>query len=132
MLNPFPIQFLSLFAYFILRFFVGTILIYLGFKHYRNRDTLKETLILSWCKHGASATWFLILGEIIIGSLLVLGAYVQYAALALIVMCIEMLIIRNWFSHPNIPPKIFYLLLLACSLSLFITGAGVLAFDLPI
>jgi hypothetical protein len=50
----------------------------------------------------------------------------------LIAMCLKMFVMRNWFDHPSIPTKLFYVLLFAASVSLFITGAGVFAFDLPI
>jgi len=132
MLNPFPIQWLALFAYFLLRFFVGTILIYLGLSHYKHRHTLKDVLVLSWYPHGKMVTWFFLAGEIIVGTLLILGAHTQYVAIAIMLMSLKMLVIRNWFNHPAIPQKLFYLLLFAAALSLFITGAGSLAFDLPI
>ena len=132
MLNPFPIQFLSLFAYFLLRLFVGGILIYLGISHLKHKDELKRILILSWFPYGTMTTHLFIAGELLLGSLIVAVAYTQYAALAIMAMCFKMLIMRNWFAHPSIPPKIFYLLLFGASLSLFITGAGVIAFDLPI
>lgn len=131
MLNPFPIQFLSLFAYFLLRLFVGSVLIYLGISHFKYRNELKNVLTLSWFPYGMYTAYTLAIGEFVIGSLLVAGAYTQYAALALMVMSLKMLVMRNWFAHHTIPPKMVYLLLFATSLSLFITGAGVLAFDLP-
>lgn len=132
MLNPFPIQFLALFAYLLLRFFVGSALIYLGLSHFKNRFELQQVLVLSWFPYGRFTTWVFALGEMLIGILFVLGLYTQYAALAAIAMCLKMLILRNLFNHPSIPSRLFYLLLLSCALSLFITGAGVFAFDLPI
>lgn len=131
MLNPFPIQFLSLFAYFLLRLFVGGILIYLGISHYKHRNELKNILTLSWFPYGTFTVYVFAIGEFIIGAFLIAGAYTQYAALAVIIMSIKMLIMRGWFSHHKLPSKIFYVLLFAASLSLFITGAGALAFDLP-
>lgn len=132
MLNPFPIQFLALFAYFLLRLFLGSVLLYLGFKHFRNRETLRAAFTLSWFPFGSLATWVFITAEVVTGTLLVLGAYTQYAALIVILMSLKMFIMRNHFIHPAIPQRLFYILLLGASLSLFITGAGVLAFDLPI
>lgn len=118
-------------AYLLLRFFVGSILVYLGISHYKHRAELKNVLVLSWFPYGTCATYGIVIGELIIGSLLILGAHTQYAALAVMAMSFKMLIMRNWFVHPSIPSKIFYFLLLGASLSLFITGAGALAFDLP-
>lgn len=132
MLNPIPIQFLALFAYFILRVFVGAILIYLGLKHWRYATELKEVLTLKWWPFGGLSTGILICFELLLGFLFIVGMLTQIAAFFTFFMCIEFLILRKYFDHHSIPPKIFYLLLLAASLSLFITGAGVLAVDLPI
>lgn len=132
MLNPFPIQFLALLAYALLRVGIGSILLYLGYTHWKHRHELRSILTLSWWPFGYLSTFLLLAAEVIIGTLLILGAYTQIAALLLMGMCIEMLIWRNHWHHPTLPPKIFYLLLLFTSLSLFITGAGALAFDLPI
>lgn len=131
MLNPFPIQFLALFAYFLLRLFVGSVLIYLALTHQKHRKELKKVLTLSWFPFGSFTINAFIIGEFLIGSLIVAGAYTQYAALAVMAMSFKMLVMRNWFDHPSIPPKLFYFLLFGAALSLFITGAGVLAFDLP-
>ena len=132
MLNPFPIQFLSLFAYFLLRVFIGGILIYLGISHLKYRQELKDVFTLSWWPYGTFTTLMIGFGEIIIGIFIFSGAFTQYAALATMIMSIKMIFIGQWFNHHSLPPKIFYILLLGASLSLFITGAGVLAFDLPI
>jgi uncharacterized membrane protein YphA (DoxX/SURF4 family) len=132
MLNPFPIQFLALFAYFLLRVFLGSILIYLGLLHYKHRNELKHILKLSWFPYGTLVAFVFPAGELFIGSLIVLGAYTQYAALAAALMSIKMLVIRNCFNHSSLPSKLFYFLFLGVSISLFITGAGALAFDLPI
>lgn len=132
MLNPFPIQFLALFAYFLLRLFVGSVLIYLALSHHKHREELKDILTFSWFSYGRFVTTSVIVGEFIIGSLLIAGAYTQYAALAVMALCFKMIIMRNWFAHSSFPSRLFYFLLLGTSLSLFITGAGALAFDLPI
>ena len=132
MLNPFPIQFLALAAYLLLRLFVGGILLYLGFTHYRHRKKLKKVFVLSWFPYGTFTIYTFAIGELLVGTLFILGAYTQYAALATILMSAKMLVMRNWFDHPSIPSKLFYFLLLGASLSLFITGAGAFAFDLPI
>lgn len=132
MLNPIPIQFLALFAYFILRVFVGAILFYLGITHIRYFSELKHTLRLSWWSFGTLSTIGLILTELALGLLITAGAYTQYATLILAALSIKMLIVRNWIAHHSIPPKIFWFLLLGASLTLFITGAGVPAVDLPL
>ncbi len=132
MLNPFPIQWLALLAYFILRLFVGLTLLIITRQHIRHyRDLVDST---HWPLFPAKAfpIQMLIFFELIIALLLIIGAWTQYAALLLIGMSIKMLIWRNRFSHSSIPPRIIYVLLLGSALSLFITGAGAFAFDLPI
>ena len=132
MLNPFATQYLSLFAYFILRFFVGGILVFLGLKHFSYRNELKHVFALSWFPFGLFTTLVFAAIEIIIGGMFIAGYYTQFAAIAGISISLTMLLIRNWFDHHTIPKKLFYILILGISLSLFITGAGAFAFDLPI
>ncbi len=128
MLNPFPIQFLALFAYFILRIFVGGILLWLGIKILRTRVIPNP--------HGIAkrpiTLYLLAVAEIAIGIFTLLGAATQYAMLGLFVLCVAVLCTNPQRNVPYIPSPIFYLLLLACSISLFITGAGFPAVDLPI
>lgn len=132
MLSIFPIHFLSLFAYFILRFCVGAALIYLGFIHLQYRHELKDVLRLSWWPFGTVTTYTFALSEIIIGVFILAGAYTQLATLLVFFMSLKMLVLRSWFNHHTIPSRLFYFLLLGASLSLTITGAGVFAFDLPL
>ncbi len=132
MLNLFPIQFLALFAYFILRVFVGTVLLYLGLLHFRSRHTLKEVLVLPWWPFGRISTAILIATELTLALMFIFGALTQLAALLLILMCLKMLVLRSYFQHLTVPSRLTYVLLLGAALSLFITGAGVFAVDLPL
>ncbi len=132
MLNPFPIQFLALFAYFLLRICVGSILVYLGLQHWHKRHELKMVLTLSWWPYGFFSTMILATSELIIAISLLLGAYTQIAALAIILMSLKLLVLKGRFQHEAIPPPIFYILLVGAGLSLFITGGGAFAFDLPL
>lgn len=120
MLNPFPIQFLALFAYFILRVIAGFILVHLGYGHIVKRQSL--------------GTPVLVLGtiELIAGVMLILGFYTQFAALASLILSFIFLVFNKRFMRFAVPDSMFYTLLFAVSLSLFITGAGAFAFDLPI
>lgn len=123
MLNPFPIQFLALFAYFLLRLFIGGILAYLGIRHFKNSDRL-----------GIGRKWGNILAgtESTIAIFILLGAHTQYAALALMALCILMVFYHKKFEPEFVPQRLFYILLCGTAFTLFITGAGALAFDLPI
>lgn len=131
MLNPFPIQFLALFAYFLLRTITAIVLLVLGYRHFKHRHELTAVLRLSWWPFGRLNTLILITAEFAIAFFLLIGYYTQYAALALLLMSIKFLVLRGYCTHHSLPSRLFYLLLLGISLSLFITGAGVFAFDLP-
>jgi len=123
MTNPFPILFLSLFAHLILRVFVGAILLFLGFKHIYNY------------RNSSAQHWLSLLLaslEITAGSLFIIGAFTQYAALLTIFLSGILLIINQRLPIKTVPPRIFYILLLGAAFSLLITGAGALAIDLPI
>jgi len=132
MLNPFPIQFLALLAYFILRVVVGFILLYLAKKHWENRHELFEILKPSIFPYGKVNTILIIITELVAGTMFILGFYTQIAALMLLEISLKMLMFKKVFRHPSIPSNLTYILLLGIGISLFITGAGIFAFDLPI
>lgn len=89
-------------------------------------------LVLPIFPFGKISVAVLIITELVIGTLFVLGLYTQIAALITILMSIKMIVLRNRFNHPALPSRLIYFLFLGIGCSLFITGAGVLAFDLPI
>jgi len=129
LLNPIPIQWLALLAYFILRFGVGIILLHLAISLWQRRyelvigiDGLKKELVI----------WPLIVGKFLIALMLLIGFYTQYAAAALMLMCLDVIITRRFIEHPLLPPRIFYALMFFAAASLFITGGGAFAVDLPI
>jgi len=131
MLNPFPIQWLALFAYFILRVFVGVILYYLAYTHIRHyRELVTSTRWPLLPRHPLPIMLF-IGTEILLTLMFILGWYTQIASLLLIILSIKMIVWRERFTHPSIPSRLVYVLLIGCALSLFITGAGAFAFDLP-
>ena len=122
MLNPFPIQFLALFAYFILRVFVAIVLLHIARTQYTN---YRPAPIPNKIKT-------VLAGEVLLSGLFIIGVHTQYASLLLAVLSIYAL--HDTTSHKFLLhiPTTTALLLLAISLSLFITGAGVFAVDLPI
>ena len=124
LLNPFPIQWLSLFAYFLLRVFVGAILVYLGFRHLAYRKELR--VVFGW------SGLLLLTIEFVLGLLVLVGAFTQYAALGIMFLSLLFIVFRGKLQHKTVPERIFYVLLFACGLTLFITGAGALAVDLPV
>ena len=132
MLNPFPIQFLALFAYFLLRVTVALVLFVLAWRHFKWRHELAAAFGTPWFPFSSISVWVLILTELIIALMLLVGFYTQYAALALLIVSFKFMMFRPLVAHPTIPPRLLYVLLFGAALSLFITGAGVFAFDLPI
>ena len=132
MLNLFPIQFLALFAYFVLRVITGLAILWLGYKHFQYREELSKILILPIFPFGKISVTILITMEIIIGALLTIGLFTQAGAILLMLMALKMLILHKHFNHSALPSRLTYLLFFAIGFSLFITGAGIFAFDLPI
>lgn len=132
MLTLFPIQWLALLAYFILRVLVGGVVLTLGLHHLRIWPTLVSKTKVPFFPFPRIAMGLLIATEIIIAFLLVPGIYTQIGALLLIALSIKILFWRGRLGGDLLPARHTYVLLLACGLSLFITGAGALAIDLPI
>jgi uncharacterized membrane protein YphA (DoxX/SURF4 family) len=132
MLNVFPIQFLAPLAYTVLRLCVGLIFIYLGQSHLRKRHVLKYVFAVPLFPYGLAVAWYVGIAELIIGTMFILGWYTQIAALLGMAYAIKLIILQKRFAHPLISKRQFLALLLGACLSLFITGAGIFAFDLPI
>jgi hypothetical protein len=116
MLNPFPVQFLGLFAYFILRVACGFVCITIGRRLLKSQTTSLPSRTIGGLL-------------LVIGIQCILGFYTQIAALGLGFLSI--LGMSKPTLLPNTPRSTLFLLG-AIALSLFITGAGIFAFDLPI
>lgn len=116
MLNPFPIQFLAPLAFFLLRVTLGILCVRLGLRMLRAEHTSVKRRLLGT----------LFLGT---GSFLVLGLYTQIAALGAILLSIVGLARKGVL--PGLTRTSLFLMI-AISLSLFITGGGPFGFDLPI
>ena len=132
MLNIFPIQFLAPLAYALVRITVGIIFIYLGWEHIKERHTLKKILTLPLFPFGIFWAWYISIAEISMGILFILGLFTQITSLLAILYALKLMVFRKQFAHPCIPHGLFLVLLLVVSISLFITGAGIFALDLPI
>ena len=76
-------------------------------------------------------TIFIIL-KLVIGGLFILGLYTQLAALLALSLSIKTLFWHKRFPESYMFSKSTYVLLIAASLSLLVTGSGPLGFDLPI
>ncbi len=131
MLNLVPIQFLALFAYFILRLTVGLVFFSLARAHWRHRTELATDLNRPFIP-GTGAITLLVFVEILIGTLFIIGLFTQLAAVLALITALKFIIFRSYFSHHSFPTPQTLFLLIGITITLFITGAGVLAFDLPI
>lgn len=137
MINPFPTVFLALIAYAVLRVAVGFMLVYLGYQHSIPRKVALRKALSACAPHFLSRyTGFFVVcfgvAEIILGLMFVAGFFTQIAAIATVLFALKMLYFRKHLTYPLVPTPMFFLLLIGVSISLFITGAGVFAFDIPI
>ena len=132
MLNPFPIQFLAPLAYTILRVCMGLVFLYFARTHFKRRHELKEHLVLPYFPYSRFTTWYLIVVEFVIGFMYFLGFFTQIGALLAMLYTLDMAFWGKKIKHPLLPGTLVKVLIFFASLSLFITGAGPFAFDLPI
>lgn len=84
-----------------------------------------------WPKHGNTLLWTVSVVEIILGLSLVAGIYTQITAL-LTALLSAFALLSGRYRTATRRDILFYILMLAISLSLVITGAGVFGFDVPL
>ena len=133
MLSIFPIQFLAPIAYAVLRLGVAFILFRLAQTHMRNRAAYVELFSrIPFFPFGTFLIWWVISLELIAGISLALGLFTQIGALIVVIYSIDFLVLYSYIKRPLSPTRQTLILLLCASLSLFITGPGIFAFDLPI
>jgi uncharacterized membrane protein YphA (DoxX/SURF4 family) len=127
MLNLIPIQFLALFAYFILRVIVGLIVYTLGTKLLRRSLTMRTDI-------SHRPIWIRVLAFVLVtaGILCILGLFTQIAAAVIVIVGITQCLSPTHSLFQIVPHRIFWILLSGTGVSLFITGAGQFAIDLPI
>ncbi len=135
MLNPFPdLLTYSLIGPFFLRVTIGFILANLGYlKLTRERDSWETIFkLIGLNKQKEFGTVIVGTIEIIGGVALIVGFYTQIAALVFVILNgIEMFI--EYHEETLMKRDMaFYLLIFVIALSLLFTGAGFLAFDLPL
>ena len=135
MLNPFPdLLTYSLVAPFILRLTLGFILVNLGYlkltKEKARWGVIFELLhIKRYERFAAQVVGTL---EIVGGLMLITGFYAQIAALAFLILNGAEMYIEYKDETLLRRDIVFYVLIFVIALSLMFTGAGFLAFDLPL
>ncbi len=114
----------SFFAPTILRIFAGTFFLFAAF-----------TLVARTRRHTAESTpftWYCILAETVVGVLLLVGAWTQIGAILGFFLSAKLLYFSKKRSHLAPESAGAYILLIGICLSILISSAGALAFDLPL
>lgn len=134
MLNTFPILLaFGLLAPFILRMALGFIFINFGYSKITRQKAEKTILFESiGLRPGVYYVWIIGLLEIVIGVLLVAGLFTQIAALLAMLILVAAMRLKktNGGSFESTTGYLFLCFIIA--LSLIFSGAGFLAFDLPL
>ena len=135
MLNIFPsLLDFSLLAPLILRVVVGVLFLRFGIHKFFKKNSPECKVYFKSLGLSDNRGFIILVGiiEVIGGLALVIGAYAQVAALVLGVISLFTYVLmktkRVTLSHT----EDFFFLLFVINLTLFITGAGVYAFDLPL
>ena len=133
MLNPFPeLLVLSFFAPLFLRVALGLVLFLTSFHQLIDKhEALSIRFNEIWPKHGTKIVWSVGVIEVVVGLSFVAGFYTQIAAIVGILFSLFVIFSKKYkqVMHRDIS---FYILMLAISLSLLVTGAGIFAFDIPL
>lgn len=134
MLNPFPdLLAFGLIAPLLLRVALSVVFIDFGWskltKDREKKSAFFETLGL---KPGAYYAVAFGVIELAAGILLIIGLYAQIAALAALVISVAAYRLKGKYPEHFQNSRCFFFLLAVISLSLLFSGAGFLAFDLPL
>jgi putative oxidoreductase len=134
MLNTFPtLLAFGLIAPFLLRVSVGLVMIEFGYskitKQKQDKSSMFESLGM---KPGIYYAYAFGLIEIAIGLALVVGIFTQIASLLSAIICTLAILVKRR-NGENVKSSFGFLILcLVISLSLIFSGAGFLAFDIPL
>lgn len=132
MLNPFPeLLVYSFFAPTIIRVAAALAFFYLATLHYKRREEIGRTHFVVVGAHGW-VVWVMIVFEAAVGLALLLGYYVQIAALLGALAALKSLIWKRRYPQAFPLSNVASFLLLVICLSLLLSGAGALAYDLPL
>jgi uncharacterized membrane protein YphA (DoxX/SURF4 family) len=130
MLNTFPqLLTFSFFAPTLLRVFVALVFFGIAYMQYARRDELAQTRYIV-VGRGAWIPRASVLAHAVLGLMLLLGYYTQVAALLGALASLKGLIWAKRYPHFFPLCRVDYLFVLVILLSLLLTGAGALAFDL--
>jgi uncharacterized membrane protein YphA (DoxX/SURF4 family) len=134
MLNIFPelITFV-LFAPLLLRVVVGSYFLYWGIE-FLKKDRYADcatSLRVEWGSLGILFIWYLSFFEIIVGAFLITGFLTQAAAIGGMLIAGKLYYLQRTYPSVAKNERATYILIFVVCLSLLLSGAGVLAIDIP-
>jgi uncharacterized membrane protein YphA (DoxX/SURF4 family) len=133
MLTPLPALLdYAILAPTLLRLAAAFVFVYLGAHHFRSRSEVASEMSILTPAIAAVAASFYVIFELLIAVGLFFGAYTQIAALVGAAIAIKTALIRRSLRHVAPLARSTYILLGVICLTLLFTGAGALAFDLPL
>jgi uncharacterized membrane protein YphA (DoxX/SURF4 family) len=115
----------------VLRIAAACVLFYLAYVHYKNAAQIGETQFPVFGK-GMWIPWVAIVVEFVVGAGLFLGYHTQVAAILGALISLKHFVWRGNYKNFFILSRTTTFLLFVICLSLILTGAGALAFDLPL
>lgn len=133
MLTPFPgLLDYAFFAPTLLRITAAVAVGFIAYAHYTRRNELGHIRMPIFGNMGTGMVLFMTAIEGVIALALFFGYYTQIAALLAGILCIKHMIYAK--KYPRFVPlcRADYVFLLVICFSLMLTGAGALAFDLPL
>lgn len=135
-LNPFPgILAVGMWGYpqTLLRIAVALVFLYVAYEQYQRRDAMaKIPFPIIGTVFGMGVVWFAIIVELLIGGALIAGYYTQIAAIFGALAAAKYFIFGNrWPTVAPISRGTSFLLFIIL-ISLFLSGAGAFAYDLPL
>lgn len=133
MFNPFPeLFFLQPVAPLIIRVVIGIFLIYIGYlTAFVRREDLQKKFHIEKYPLPNFIPWKLGIAEILVGIFLVIGLYTQIVAIVAAYIFLNLAVLDNPKTGIIGYPKGTYLLSALIVLTLVLSGAGSMAFDLP-
>lgn len=131
-LTPFPLLLdFRIFAPTLLRVAAACVFAYLAYVHYHNRDKIAE-IHFPIVGRAEWVVWFAIVVEAATAAALFFGYYTQIAALVGAAVALKNIVWSSMYPSFFMLSRGTAFLLLIITFSLLLTGAGTLAFDLPL
>lgn len=132
MLNPFPdLLSLGFFAPTLLRLMLGLVFVAGAYVQWQRKDELAQ-LRFPLIGGGLWVVWLSIAAHLVVGLMFFFGYYTQIAALGGIVAGLKGLVWSTRYPRFFSFCRLEYGFILVISLSLLFSGAGAIAFDIPL